>query len=253
MDYINHNREAWNNYVQQNNEWTVPVGEEEISKAKQGHWSVVLTPTKAVPSDWFPPINGLIILGLASGGGQQGPILAAAGAEVTVFDNSENQLKQDQTVSDLYDLHLKTVQGDMRDLSVFEDESFDLIFNPCSICFVDELEKIWKECFRVLKPGGVLMTGFFNPVVLLFDEETKTLKYKQPFSEIEQLPKDELQKLIDDREALQFGHSLESLIGGQLQAGFLLSHLYEDDWNGRHFTDAHFPGFIATRAVKTTK
>jgi len=51
--------------------------------------------------------------------GQQGPILAAAGADATVFDNSPRQLQQDCQVAEREGLDLRTVEGDMRDLSCF--------------------------------------------------------------------------------------------------------------------------------------
>src|SRR4051812_38408055 len=133
MNIIKHNSQAWDNYVDKKDRWTIPVSEQEIEEAKIGNWNIVLTPTKPVPHKWFPELKGLKILGLASGGGQQGPILAAAGADVTIFDNSEKQLLQDKKLSEQFNLNIKTVQGDMRDLSVFPDHSFDLIFNPCSI------------------------------------------------------------------------------------------------------------------------
>ena len=58
--------------------------------------------------------------------GRQGPILAAAGANVTVFDASEKQLLQDRIVADRNGLELEAIQGDMADLSCFEDSTFDL-------------------------------------------------------------------------------------------------------------------------------
>lgn len=130
MDIVKYNQLAWNNYVKKKDRWTIPVSEQELQDAKKGNWKIVLTPKKPVPHNWFPELKGLKILGLASGGGQQGPILATLGADVTIFDNSEKQLEQDRTLSDRFDLDLNTVQGDMRDLSVFADNSFDLIFNP---------------------------------------------------------------------------------------------------------------------------
>ena len=91
-DVLGYNRRAWDRQVERGNRWTVPVGPEEIARARLGDWRIVLTPTKAVPADWFPPLSDLDVLCLASGGGQQGPVLAAAGANVAVFDNSPNQL-----------------------------------------------------------------------------------------------------------------------------------------------------------------
>jgi SAM-dependent methyltransferase len=111
------------------------------------------------------------VLCLASGGGQQGPILAAAGARVTVFDNSPQQLAQDRHVARRDRADLATVEGDMRDLSAFADASFDLIVHPTSNLFVPDVRPVWRECFRVLRPGGVLLAGFCNPILYLFDQE----------------------------------------------------------------------------------
>ena len=88
MEILNHNREAWNKHVEEGNIWTKPVNSQQIEAAKNVKWSVVLTPTKPVPSDWFPKLDEKKVLCLASGGGQQGPVLAATGAEVTVLDTA---------------------------------------------------------------------------------------------------------------------------------------------------------------------
>lgn len=250
MDIVKYNKSAWDNYVDKKDRWTIPVSDEALKNVKKGNWSVVLTATKAVPHNWFPPLKDLKILGLASGGGQQGPILAALGADVTIFDNSEKQLQQDKKVSDQFNLDIKTIQGDMRDLSVFADNSFDLIFNPCSILFVDDVLPVWKECFRVLKPKGILMTGLINPISFQLDEESLKLIYKLPFSDLHSLPTEKLEVLKKNQEPLVFGHSLTDQIGGQLDAGFTITALYEDNWNGENKMDEFLPAFLATRAIK---
>lgn len=250
MDVIKYNKSAWDNYVDKKDRWTIPVSDRELENAKNGNWSIVLTPKAPVPKNWFPDLKNLNILGLASGGGQQGPILAALGANVTIFDNSGKQLQQDKTLSDRFNLGIKTVQGDMRDLSVFKDNSFDMIFNPCSILFVDHVLPVWKECFRVLKPNGILMTGLINPISFQLDEKNLQLIYKQPYSDLNSLSKEQLDNLKRDNEPLVFGHSLTDQISGQLKAGFCLTDMYEDNWGGESKMDDFFPTFIATRAIK---
>ena len=87
--YIKDNERAWDKRSENNDQWSIPVSEEEIADAKKGNWSIFVTPVKRVPRNWFPEeMKGKKILCLASGGGQQGPVLAATGADVTVFDNS---------------------------------------------------------------------------------------------------------------------------------------------------------------------
>src|SRR5512134_2272733 len=113
MDIRSYNREAWNREVEGGqNRWSQPVGADIIAKATQGEFSILLTENIPVPKRWFPSLKSADVLCLASGGGQQGPVLAAAGANITVFDNSPAQLKQDQRVADRESLNLKTVEGD---------------------------------------------------------------------------------------------------------------------------------------------
>ncbi len=251
MDYVKYNSGAWDGYVDKKDKWTIPVTDSDIARARSGQWDIVLTPLKPVPHDWFGELRGSKILGLASGGAQQGPILAAAGADVTIFDNSVKQLQQDKTISDLHALNIKTIQGDMRDLSAFADESFDIVFNPCSILFVDNVLPVWRECYRILKPGGILMSGLINPISMQLEQLDNRfqLVYAQPYSDIKSLPDNKLEELKNDNEPLIFGHSLSDQIGGQLTAGFVLTDMYEDNY-GDDKLDNFFPSFIATRAVK---
>ncbi len=79
MDILAYNRAAWDHEVASGNRWTVPVGAEEVARARGGDFQILLTPTRFVPASWFPELRGTATLCLASGGGQQGPLLAAAG------------------------------------------------------------------------------------------------------------------------------------------------------------------------------
>lgn len=254
MNIREYNRGAWDREVERGNEWTVPVSKEVIAAARRGCWEVLLTETKPVPREWFPELRGLDLLCLASGGGQQAPVLAAAGAKVTVLDNSPKQLEQDRKVAERESLPLVTVEGDMANLSRFNDESFDLIFHPCSNLFVRDVRSVWKEAFRVLRTGGVLLAGFLNPVIFLFDSQLAEqgvleVKHQLPYSDVDSLTEEERLRFIERGEPLEFGHNLEDQLGGQTGAGFAITAFYED----RHRTHAaakYTPTYIATRAIK---
>ncbi|TET97549.1 MAG: class I SAM-dependent methyltransferase [Anaerolineales bacterium] len=258
MDIRKHNSLAWDKEVERGNKWTVPVSEAVIDDARRGQWEIILTPSKPVPRAWFPDLEGLDVLCLASGGGQQGPILAAAGAKVTILDNSQKQLEQDRLVAERHALHIATIQGDMADLSRFTDRSFDLIVHPVSNCFVPDVRPVWAEAFRVLRRGGVLLAGFSNPVIYLFDydlaDRTSILqvKYALPYSDLTSLAAEERQRHIEKGMPLEFSHTLEDQIGGQLDAGLLLTGFFEDAY-GEEENDLltrYMPTFIATRAIK---
>ena len=256
MDIRSYNREAWNREVEGGqNRWSQPVSPEVIAKAKQGEFSVLLTENIPVPRRWFPHLEGADVLCLASGGGQQGPILAAAGANVTVLDNSPAQLKQDQLVAERESLSIHTVEGDAADLSTFANESFDLIFNPVSTVFMSDVRAVWKECARVLRPGAILMTGFMNPVHYIFDlykadQGILEVAHSIPYSDLKSIPKEDLDELVEKGLPVEFGHSLTDLIGGQCDAGFVITDMYEDIMLDSPLHKYH-PSYIATRAIKS--
>jgi SAM-dependent methyltransferase len=254
VDVIDYNRQAWDGLVRRGDEWTLPVSRETIEAARRGNWQILLTSRRPVPGEWFPPLNGTRTLCLAGSGGQQAPILAAAGAVVTVFDNSPAQLGQDRLVADRDNLAIETVQGDMRDLSAFADGRFDLIVHPCSNCFVPDVRPVWREAFRVLRPGGVLLSGFINPVAFIFDEEASDrgelrARHRLPYADETHLTDEERQQLIHRGEPFVFSHSLEDQIGGQIEAGFTIAALFEDEWPGKPLS-MFAPSFIATRSLK---
>ena len=259
MKIYNLNKSAWNHAVDDGkNPYTQVVSPEQIQAAKQGEWSLILSDCKPVPHAWFPKLNGLKILCLASGGGQQASILAALGAEVTLLDASPQQLAQDQHVAKRENLNIRLIEGDMADLSAFEDQSFDLIFNPPSTMFVPDLAPIWRECYRVLCSGGLLMTGFMNPDEFIFDfdaiDEKGILEVKNslPFVEHETLSQEMLKQHIQNKEMLHFSHTMEAQLGGILKSGFVIIDFYEDrrpDEDGnpiRHY----MPSFYVVRAKK---
>jgi len=254
VNILEYNRRAWDREVERKNPWTIPAGPEVIAAARRGEWEIVLTPTKPVPREWFPDLRGLEVLCLASGGGQQGPVLAAAGAKVTVFDNSPRQLEQDRLVAEREGLRIVTVQGDMADLSGFGDGRFALVINPASTCFVPDVRGVWREAARVLRPGGALLAGFANPVNYLFDFDLAErgvleVRHTIPYSDLAGRPDEEIRRQIEAEEPLEFGHTLEDLIGGQLAAGLVITGFFDDVAPGEAIS-ARIPTFIATRAVK---
>jgi len=254
MDIRAYNREAWDRHVESgDNPWTKPVSPEVIAAARKGEWSLLLTEQKPVPRDWFPEMPGLDLLALACGGGQQGPIFAALGANVCVFDNSPKQLEQDRQVAEREGLtSLRTLEGDMRDLGVFTDEAFDFIFHPVSNLFIHEIRPVWTEAFRVLRPGGTMLAGFMNPVFYIFDytkaeQGCMEVKFKLPYADADH---PEIRSSMMSRGwPLEHSHSLTDQFAGQTDAGFQIIGMYEDQHAGTVISE-YTPTYIATQALK---
>ncbi|GAK05390.1 methyltransferase [Geomicrobium sp. JCM 19037] len=253
---IEQNQKAWDQKVKTGAAYTHPVSSEAIQKAKEGDWNIHITVDRPVPKQWFPSsLYNVKILCLASGGGQQGPILAAAGADVTVFDLSDNQLAQDRYVAERDGLMLKTIQGEMSNLSSFTNESFDIIVHPVSNVFVEDIQPVWQECARVLKKGGTLIAGFTHPFLYVFDDEEEErgrlkVRHSVPTNSIAHLSEVEKNRWLEQNNTVEYAHTLEDQLQGQIDAGFSIIGFYEDDFGGTRLIDQHIKSFAATRAVK---
>jgi len=174
-----------------------------------------------------------------------------------VLTSLMEQLQKDKYVAKRDNFKIKIVQSEMADLSHFENETFDIIFQPISNVFAPDIRTVWKECFRVLKYGGRLLAGFMNPSYYLFDhfdaEKTGeyTVKYKLPYSDIDSLTAEQKEKLKKEKLAFEFSHSLETQIGGQIKAGFVIAGLYEDWWDDESTPlNKYSPTSVATLARK---
>ncbi len=248
MNYQDRNAQTIDKWVEEGWEWGQPISHETYEKAKNGNWDVLLTPTKFVPHAWFGDLRGKKVLGLASGGGQQMPVFAAAGAECTVLDYSQRQLASEKMVAERENYKIQIIKADMTKPLPFSDGTFDLIFHPVSNCYVREVKPIFRECYRILKKGGIFLAGLDNGLNYIFDEEERTVQNTLPFDPLKNPA--QMKQLSDTDSGVQFSHTLEEQIGGQLEAGFILTHLYEDTNGQGNLYEHNIPCFLATRAVK---
>jgi SAM-dependent methyltransferase len=178
-------------------------------------------------------VGGKDVLCLANGGGQQTAIFGLLGANVTVIDMSDAQLEQDKIAAEHHGLTIRIEQGDMRDLSRFDDDSFDLIWHAYSINFVPDAKVVLAEVTRVMRPGGLYYFQFSNPYLKGLGEEWNGEGYvlKRPDLDNTELHFDDphwdvgQQRVVGPRE---FNHSLSTLINTLVAKGFVIRGLWED-------------------------
>ena len=223
-------------------EWGKPIDHETYLKARKGDYDIVLTPLKPVPHSWLGDLKGKKALGLASGGGQQMPVLTALGANCTVFDLSDMQLASEKLVADREGYDIKIVKGDMTKPLPFEDEEFDIIFSPVSYCYIEKLEPLFKECYRILKKGGRYMFGENNGINYITNDE-KEIVNSFPFNPL--INEEQRKSLLEEDCGYQFSHTLEETIGIPLKLGFKLIDMYEDTNGEGRLGELHIPTYIA--------
>ena len=248
MNYTQINADTIDRWCQEGWEWGQPLPKEKFEAAKRGQWDVLLTPTKPGPHAWFGEIKGKRLLGLASGGAQQMPVFAALGADCAVLDYSESQIESERAYAKKEGYAIDIIRADMTKPLPFEDACFDLIFHPVANCYVREVEPIWRECARILKPGGRLLAAFDNGVNYLVGEDEERIIHKMPFDPLSDPAL--MEECMQYDLGVQFSHTYEEQLGGLLRAGFRLCDLYEDTNGTGRLHEMNINTFMAVLCVK---
>ena len=202
-------------------------------------------------------VAGKDVLCLAGGGGQQSAAFAVLGANVTVFDLSEEQLERDKEAARHYKTKIKTVQGDMRNLSCFETESFDIVYHAYSLNFVPDAAQVFREVAKILRKGGLYWFNCANPFSMgMRQDDWNGQGYilKKPYLSGAEITYEDQDWVYDrnERAAIQkpveYRHTLSELINGLINSGFVILHVSDKkdmhpDLNAEVASWNHFVAF----------
>lgn len=222
------NRERWNALVEAGIEYSRPFLDlnEEAARAEVDRYG------------FLGDVTGKEVLCLASGGGQQSACLAFLGAKVTVFDLSDAQLANDRRAAAHYGFSIRTIQGDMRDLSCFDDDSFDIVWHAYSINFVPDARRVLHEAARVARVGAFYRIQFANPFLAGMEETDWTgdgYALRQPYVDGAELlfPDPHWDVYNEDGSHKrvigphEYRHSLSTMINTLAQQGFIILGTWE--------------------------
>ena len=229
MDQISKtNRERWNKLANENVEYSRPFFDFTAERALK-HISRYGIITE---------VAGKKVLCLASGGGQDSVAFGLLGADITVLDLSDIQLERDRQAAAHHNLKVTTIQGDMRDLSIFAENTFDIVWQPYSVNFVPSVESVYREVARVLKSGGVYYMQFANPFVQGVDDEAwdgnayplnrlyidgEDITTYFPHWDVDQ----EDGSTVKVNSPHEFRHNLSTVLNTMTENGFIFLHLQE--------------------------
>jgi ubiquinone/menaquinone biosynthesis C-methylase UbiE len=218
--------------------YTVPwlnLDQEAYRAYREGLSQTLPDPLEIDPADlmMFEKVNGLDVLCLAGGGGQQSALFSLLGARVTVFDLMREQLAGDQTAADFYGYSIRTVQGDMRNLSLLADSSFDRVYQPISTLYTPDLPAVYAGVARVLRPGGLYYSDYTFPLLYMtrntgWDGSAYTLRVSQPYRRGEILETPDGRASFSEGQPIgEYHHLLSDIINGLIQAGLAINGLWE--------------------------
>ena len=196
------------------------------------------------PQHLLRDVAGKRVLCLASGGGQQSAVFGMLGAEVTVLDLTERQLERDRAAAARYGYDVRTVRGDMRDLSMFAPESFDLVFQAASIFFVPQVREVYAQVNRVLSHNGVYRVGHINPATQVVDPSSwdgSGYRIRHPYAS---------GRVDESGPTMEYRHLLSDIFNGLIEAGFMIRGVCEapchlgGDRNAQPGSEAHMHGYV---------
>lgn len=168
MDIINLNRDYWTHravsYSAQNRA--------ELFSDQKEKWQDYLCETlkKHFPDKEPEQLN---ILETGTGPGFLSIILAEAGYNMTAIDLTPAMLKKAKENAGEFSASIKFIEMNAEDLQFFSN-TFDAVVTRNLTWDLPHPDVFYKEIYRVLKPGGMLINFDANWYRYLFDEEAMT-------------------------------------------------------------------------------
>lgn len=219
MSHLPTNRAAWNRLAENRSQFTKVATDEECR-----------APLKTLDSrGWLPAsVEGKQVLCLASGGGWQSILYASAGARVTVVDLSNKMLQLDEQEARRRGLNVRILETSMDDLSELHDARFDIVHQPVSTCYVPDLEAVYQEVARVMRPGGLYISQHKTPTSLQITNRDQQNSYVIGLEYYQQgpLPKGD-DRSYREEGANEYLHRWDQLVGGLCRQGFVIEDLRE--------------------------
>ncbi|MEZ6072529.1 MAG: class I SAM-dependent methyltransferase [Pirellulales bacterium] len=215
-----HNRRAWDALVERRQRFTRPSTDECFDR-----------PLAAVDGrGWLGgDVRGRRVLCLAAGGGRDGVLLAAAGAEVTVVDISPAMLALDRAAAAERGLNLRVVEASIDNLAAFAPASFEVVIQPVSSCYVPDVVAVYREVARVTVAGGLYVSQHKQPASMQAGTEPVSgggYAVAEPYYRQGPLPEVAGSQHREEG-TLEFLHRWENLVGGLCRAGFVVEDLVE--------------------------
>ena len=258
------NQEQWEQNARDGDSNTIPWLELDVEAIRD----FAKSKTDRLPEPYcHEPVNGIVmsqaagkdVLCLASGGGQQSALFGLLGARVMVLDFCQGQLEGDRKAAAHYGYPVVTVQGDMRDLSRFADDSFDIVWQAVSIVFVPDVRQVYREVARVLRPGGLYFVAQVNPSVqpTCFDGPANGwdgigYRIAEPYcGGPTRVRPDGSENMTEGEPTGEHRHLFSDIFNGLVECGLSIQGVWEASCHLRHDptaqpgTDAHWRTIIA--------
>ncbi|BCY28762.1 class I SAM-dependent methyltransferase [Flavobacterium okayamense] len=226
QDYFEINKQTWNNKV--------PVhlasdfyNQKEFLKGKNS--------LPEVDQEILGDITNKSILHLQCHFGQDSISMARMGAKVTGIDLSDKAIDEAKKINSALNLDTKFICCNVYDTLEHINEQFDIVYTSYgTIGWLPDLDKWANVISKSLKTGGKLIFIEFHPVLWMFDDDFKEIKYhyhnEKPI--IEEYTGTYANKEADIKtDYIGWNHSLSEVFSSLINQGLQIQHFKEYDYS----------------------
>lgn len=123
---------------------------------------------------------------------------------------------------------VQTVHTSMDDLSMLADESFDIVHQPVSTCYVPDLKPVYAGIARVLRSHGLYISQHKQPVSLQISHRNDRHQFVIGVEYYHEGPLPQQQDTsYRESGATEYLHRMDQIVGDLCLAGFVIEDLRE--------------------------
>jgi SAM-dependent methyltransferase len=221
--YFSANKELWNQRTKVHKDSSFY----DVASFKSG--GTVLTPLEL---NEIGDVTGKKMLHLQCHFGLDSLNWAKLGAMVTGVDLSDEAIKEAKKLNEELGLNVQFICCNVYDLkNHLHNEQFDIVFTSYGVVgWLPDLDEWAQLISGYLKPGGSFYIAEFHPVIWMFDDDFKEIKYSYENSGVIET---DAQGTYTDRNAdikgKEYGwnHSLAEVINALVMSGLRIEFLHE--------------------------
>jgi SAM-dependent methyltransferase len=116
-------------------------------------------------------VKGKRILDLGCGAGENAIAFAQRGAHVIALDASKGQLALARKLADAAEVRVEWHESDASDLAFLRADSIDLAFASGLLDEIEDVDRLFRQVHRVLRPGAPFIFSIAHPMALAVGRE----------------------------------------------------------------------------------
>jgi SAM-dependent methyltransferase len=111
------------------------------------------------------------VLELGCGAGENAVALSKQGAHTIAIDRSHAQLALGRNLAEAQEVRVEWHESDAADLAFLRADSIDLAFSAGMLAEVEDVDRVFRQVHRVLRPGCAFVFAYEHPLSLCIGRE----------------------------------------------------------------------------------